>query len=350
MKRRILVTGCGGAASANFVDSLRGSGKDFFIAGTDTNKYHLRLATTDSRHLVPAASDPGYIRQLNAIISQEEVEMLHPQSDIEVRTLSENREDVCAKMLLPSKRTVRLCQDKMGLVRVLADNKVPVARSHEVRDAGDLDHAIDALRGSASQKVWLRATSGAGARASLPVMDKSHARAWIDYWSITFGIGYGKFMASEFLPGREFAFQSLWKDGRLITSQARERLEYLFGYLTPSGQTSSPSVARTVRNSDVNEIATKAVKSADANATGVFCVDLKENRDGVPCVTEINAGRFFTTSNFFAKAGCNMPLYYVQMALGERVQNMPQYDPLPADLYWIRMVDMGCKLVSRDEL
>ncbi|MGH3080766.1 MAG: ATP-grasp domain-containing protein [Gaiellaceae bacterium] len=156
-------------------------------------------------------------------------------------------------------------------------------------------------------------------------------------------------MVSEFLPGREFAFQSLWVDGELVTSAARERLEYVFGHLMPSGQGSSPSVARTVRRQDVNELAARAVGAVDADATGVVCVDLKEDGDGNPLVTEINAGRFFTTSNFLAEAGANMPYEYVRLALGESPDRLSRFDAVEPDLYWVRMIDMGYKLVREDE-
>jgi hypothetical protein len=153
-------------------------------------------------------------------------------------------------------------------------------------------------------------------------------------------------MASEFLPGREFAWQSLWQDGQLITSQARERIEYVFGELTPSGQSSSPSVARTVSRDDVNEAGERAVRAASGRPHGIYCADMKENATGQPLVTEINAGRFFTTSNFFAHAGLNMPDMYVRLGLGEKLMSRPErYNPLPDDLYWVRMIDMGFALV-----
>ena len=66
-------------------------------------------------------------------------------------------------------------------------------------------------------------------------------------------------------------------------------------------------------------------------------------------VTEINAGRFFTTSNFFAAAGINMPDMLVRCALGEDVEPIGTA-PLRAGLYWIRMVDMGYVLVPEEEL
>jgi hypothetical protein len=66
-------------------------------------------------------------------------------------------------------------------------------------------------------------------------------------------------------------------------------------------------------------------------------------------VTEINAGRFFTTSNFFAAAGLNMPDMLVRCAIGERPPRCGS-SPLPPDLFWIRMVDMGYVLVPGDAL
>ncbi len=52
--RRILVTGAGGSAAANFVHSLR-------------------LASE------PSAVEPDYLDALNALIESEEVELVHPQ-------------------------------------------------------------------------------------------------------------------------------------------------------------------------------------------------------------------------------------------------------------------------------
>ena len=129
------------------------------------------------------------------------------------------------------------------------------------------------------------------------------ALAWIRWWIDERGLRASDFMVSEMLPGREFAYQSVWQDGELIAGQARERVEYLYGHLTPSGQTSTPSVARTVSIPAVDDLAKRAIRALDPRPRGVFCVDIKESATGVPKVTEINAGRFFTTSNFFAARG-----------------------------------------------
>ena len=347
--KRILVTGCGGAAAANFVASLRAADEDFFIVGTDSNKFHLELADADARYILPRALEPTYLEKLNEIIEKEKVEFVHPQPDPEVLFLSRNREQVKTRLFLPSKQSIEVCQNKMDLVNHLEGKQIPTAESYSVEDEATLSSNVNKLLAN-NEKVWLRAIKGAGSRASLPIKDATHGKVWMDYWKTMKGIGYDQFMVSEFLPGKEFAFQSIWKDGKLVTSQARERMEYLFGYLTPSGQTSSPSITRTVHRDDVNDIATKAILSLDESATGVFCVDLKENKDGTPCITEINAGRFFTTSNFFSTAGSNMPHYYIKMAFEETLPELSQYNPLEKDLYWIRGMDMGFKLVKGDKL
>jgi carbamoyl-phosphate synthase large subunit len=346
--KRILVTGAGGSAAANFIKSLRLEQERFYVVGVDRQPYHLELADVDARYLVPAASDPGYIDAVNRIVAREGIEFVHPQPDPEVAALSEGRERLHAATFLPSREALRTCQDKMALAGALCAAGVPVGESVRLTDRAGLREGFARLR-ERHERVWLRATSGAGGRASLPVTRVEQAEAWIDYWQEMRGLSVRDFMLVEFLPGKEFAFQSLWLRGRLITSQARERLQYLFGYLTPSGQTSSPSVAVTVHRDDVNDIASRAVKAAAPDATGVFCVDLKENAAGVPCVTEINAGRFFTTSNFLAEAGCNMPYYYVKLAYGEPVPDLPQFNAVPAGYYWVRMMDMGHRLVKGEQ-
>lgn len=346
--RRILVTGAGGSAAANFVHSLRLAPEPFYVVGTDTSKFHLELAPVDARYLLPPADDPGYLDELNALVEMERVEVVHPQPEQEVLVLAREHERVRAATLLPSVETVGICQDKATFAGRVAEAGLPAPQFARADDEDTLREATASMLENREQ-AWVRAVRGAGARASLPVSSPDQAVAWVRYWIERQGLAFADFMVSEFLPGREFAFQSVWFHGRLVTSAARERLEYVFGHLMPSGQSSSPSVARTVHRDDVNELAARAVMAVDAEATGVFCVDLKEDESGRPLVTEINAGRFFTTSNFLAEAGANMPYTYVRLALGESLDGLPRFDAVEPDLYWVRMIDMGFKLVREDE-
>ena len=132
------------------------------------------------------------------------------------------------------------------------------------------------------ERVWVRALHGAGTRAALPVRTPEQAVAWVRWWSEERGLAPDQFMAAQMLPGREFAYQSLWQDGELVAGQARERVEYLYGHLTPSGQTSTPTVARTVAEPAVDALALAAIRALDPEPHGVFCVDMKQDADGQP--------------------------------------------------------------------
>lgn len=346
---RILITGAGGSAAYNFHDALRLDTVAHHVVGSDVKPYHLELIDLAAKYLVPPVSDAGYADAINAIVEKERIELVHPQPDVEVAWYAANDGAVNATTFLPDRDAVELCHDKMRFNERLSQRGVAVPRAFHVTDRDALEHALKVLL-DVQPKVWLRAIRGAGSRASLPVSSGYQGDAWIDYWRTFRGVDYGDFMASEFLPGPEFAWQSLWYDGELITCQARERIEYIFGNLTPSGQTSSPSVARTVNRLDVNQAGEAAVRAVMDRPHGVFCVDLKEGADGQPKVTEINVGRFFTTSNFFAHAGLNMPAMYVELATTGRLASPrpAQYDPLPENLYWVRMIDMGYRLVEGD--
>ncbi len=354
--KRILVLGAGGPAGWNFIKSLRYAPERMFIAVTDVNKWHLEYLEklANKFYIVPRCTEKNYIDVINMIIEEDNIEFVHAQPDIEVRVLSENREKVNATTFLPSKEAIRILQDKYLSTLKWYEKGLPVAKAIEIRD----DHIVDDLKKAFDEfgsPIWIRAKSGAGGRGSTPADNIDTAMHWIKYWRSR-GVKW-EFIAQEYLPGRNLAFLSVWKDGELIVSQARERLEYIYPYLAPSGITGTPAVARTIHDDKVNEIATEAVLAVDPNANGVYSVDLKEDADGTPVPTEINAGRFFTTSFYFTYAGsrfgiwyANMPYLYVKLAYNEKVsKEIPKYNILPPNVYWIRHIDAGQHLVREGE-
>lgn len=350
--KKILVTGAGGPAGVNFLKSLKSTEESMKLYGTDINQYHLEFGKpwTEKMLLIPRATSDHYISKLNDIINKYKIDLIHPQPDTEVFQISENREKIDAKTFLPKKETIRICQNKYLSANIWKDKMFPSVKAIEIRDdhlENDIANACNLL----GEKIWLRAKKGAGGTGSTPVENVETGVNWIKYWR-----SRGKkweFIAQEYLPGRNIAFQSIFKDGNLITSQARERIEYIYPYLAPSGVTGTPIVARTIHDDNVNKMATEAVLSIDSNATGVFCVDLKEDKLGKVCPTEINAGRFFTTSYFFSFASkkfnlplANMPYVLIKLAFNETIPKGSKYNILPKDLYWIRHIDCSEHLVQ----
>jgi len=346
--KRILVTGAGGPAGINFVKSLQIVPEKMFLVGTEANKHFIHLVSTDKKYLVPKAKEAGYIDKLNALAQKENIEFLHAQTDIEVQVVSENRGKLKTEVFLPSKRTVRACQDKLEATRTWQRKGIPVAGFKELRKESDIERAFEEL----GKPIWIRATYGAGGIGSTPAHNVETAASWINYWKAR-KVGW-RFIAQQHLPGRNVAFHSLWKDGELVTSMSRERLEYIYPHLAPSGITGTPAVQRTVHDEAINKTGTEAVLSIDPNFNGIACVDLKQNKEKVPCVTEINAARMFTTSFFFSYASktlrkdyyANIPYLYAKLALKEKIPNIPRYNVLPENLYWIRHIDAPARLVK----
>lgn len=333
--KRILVTGAGGSPSVNFTRSLRKGSEEYYIVGTDADKYYLQRAEVDAKYLAPLASDPKYIDFLNYVIDKEQIEFVHAQNDVEVSFLSENREKINAKTFFPAKETVRVLQDKFESFKVWEQAGIKVPKTIMIDRQTDLQDLLNSLGGS----MWIRATSGAGGRGSLPVHDVKTAKNWLDFHEKN-GAWDGNFTASELLEPETVTWMSIWKDGELVVAQGRKRLYWELAKISPSGVTGATGTGLTYSDAELDAIAEKAVRSIDPSPTGLFGVDMAYDKNGVPNPTEINIGRFFTTHQFFTDAGLNMPEMFVKLGYGEVVPKLEKVrNPLPDGLVWVRGMD-----------
>lgn len=309
MTKKILITGSGGSAGIGFTRCLKESTEEMVLVGTDCNEKTIYLSETNQKVLVPAANAENYIEVLNELVEMFEIEFLHAQPDKEIEVISENRDKIKANLFLPSKEAIKVCADKFKLYKIWERSNVPVAKTMQISNRDQLQIAFIDLK----LPIWLRAKRGAGGKGSLLVEKHEHAEAWIDYWK-----GWGEFTASEYLPGRNYGWDAIFKEGELVISHTKERLEYALSTSSPSGISGTASVVKEVEIEAVDKIAEEAIYAVDKEPNGVFSVDLKEDKNSAPCVTEINAGRFLTSSlHSFYKSGGILPLVYVNLAYGE---------------------------------
>ena len=83
--------------------------------------------------------------------------------------------------------------------------------------------------------------------------------------------------------------------------------------------------------------------------SGIFSTDLKENAAGIPCITEINAGRFSSATNIFDFTGKhNMAVTYVRLARGEPPDMVGEYD-VSEDHYMLRDIDALPRMFRAEE-
>lgn len=342
-KIRVLVLGAGGSPGVNFIKALRLAKEKFYIVGTDINKYFLEISPADKKYLLSDKKDKrGHIEELNKIIKKEKIDFVHAQPDLEVKNISDYRDLIRAKTFLPSKEAIDIFQDKWKTFVELSKNNVPVPFTQQVKNEENLKRILK----NNKDTLWLRAHKGAGGKASLPIKTFEQAKMWIEYW-VEKGLTWNDFLISELLPGKEVSWLSIWKNGKLICSQQKERMGWVQAAISPSGVGGTTAIQKTSSYKRVNDVCTKTILAVEKNADGIYVVDVKENRNGMPCVMEINPGRFFTTSLFFPVAGCNMPLIYLHLGLDLPIPKIKNpYNALPDDLYWIRVTDSNTGIVK----
>ncbi|MDV3244187.1 MAG: hypothetical protein LYZ66_03280 [Nitrososphaerales archaeon] len=351
--RGVLVTGAGGVAGVNFVRALHASEKGYRVVGTDYSKYYIEFPELAARYLTPKHDSADFVRKVASFAKREKVSFIHPQPSGEALVLSENRRELPAPVFLPIAKVMKAGQDKLESQRLLDAASVPVARTSAPTSVADLDEAFEQF----SPPVWVRARHGAGGRLSLECSSREEARHWVGLWKAK-GVPVSEFIFQELLPGRNIAWDSIWRDGRLVTSYCRERLEYPFKHISPSGITGTPSVARTLHDKRVSTTAERAVKALTKVPDGAFSVDIKEDAKGRPCVTEVDSGKFHTTMplwGYVAFKHMGLPWYsnladlYVRLGMGEEPPaDAPRHDLLPAGYYMIRNMDSGVLLWRED--
>lgn len=344
--KRILITGAGGPLGVNITRAFLNQDPPVFTVGTDCARYHLPLALTDERLLIPpATAGEPYLKALNEAIVKFDIQMVFPTHPTEVRTVSLYRDRIKARTYLPRHETILAAQNKYSSYRIWTAKGLPVPKTFLLSSPEEVEQAFEAIK---TRPVWVRGSgvpgSGIGV-ASLPCRNASQATAWIDYWE-----GWGQLAASEFLPGGNYTWMGIFREGELITSQCRERLEYVIPHVSPSGITGAPAVSRTIHRADINEYGEAAVRALDPGAHGVFFTDLKCDDDDVPRITEVNGGRFGTTINFYTTAGANFPKLLTDLALDAPLGEWPKQDVLPAGLYWLRTLDCGPVLLKEEDL
>lgn len=338
MSRRILITSAGSGPCNNLMRSLLHGDASTFLIGCHSDRFVLKQSRGQRNFLLPP-SDSAFDQALRSVIADARVDLVIPGNDRDALVLAKLHEQtpLPCRSFLPTFETIDLCQDKYILNLRLRDRGVPVPRTYAVSDRASLNEAWDAL--DRRDLTWCRIRKGAASRGATMVRETDQAWSWISYWHDMRGVPVEDFTLSEFLPGRDYNVQGIWSDGRLILIKMCERLSYLNASQQPSGMASTPALAKTVWESAAIEACEAALRAIDPHAHGVFNFDLKENEAGVPCITEINAGRFAMITNIYDLTGRhNMAESYARLACGEAVHIDDPCDD-PGEYYLVRELD-----------
>jgi len=338
MSKKIMITGAGSAQSNATINCLLMANDGEEIIGPGADAVDLMFCGAHKRYLVPHAKQADHKAALLKLIELERPDMIHFQHDLEVWKALQFRDEIEAlgvKMLVPDLDTVDTCVHKYKSWLKFKEAGVVVPENIVINDRQDLRRALKEL-GDENGKVWLRAKSiGNGGKGSLAVSDYEEAEKWVDR-----NDGWGEFVAAELLTERTITWLSIWVNGKLIVAQGRRRHSWAYSAMSPSGVTGITKVCETVSDALVDDIAVKAIKAITPVPNGIFGVDMTYDRRGIPNPTEINVSRFFTTIQFFAEAGLNMPKILKDIVLYDKFPDLGKpVNPLPDGLLWLRALD-----------
>jgi biotin carboxylase len=331
---KVAVLGAGGPAGVNWCRALAEA--DHEVWAVDADRTHLTWAKPWCDEVVHA---PALSSEL---VNSFGCDVVHAAPDTLVRWLAERRDEITAAVLLPALATIERCQYKP--LAVAAWERAELRSGAMPVDLDAISDWLNFAKDAYGLPFWLRATEGAGAKGATLVEDLRTGYHWLRYWQ-TRGLN-ASWMCEEYFPGRDYAWTGIYLHGELVTSFARERLEYIYPGLSPSGLTGTPVRAAVVHDDRVNEVAEHAVAAVDQNPTGIFAVDLREDVYGMPRPTEINAGRGGTTTGLWSVAtGANFAHLAARLATGdwsalERWASLKR-NALPEGLELRRHVDCG---------
>ncbi|HEX2206308.1 MAG TPA: ATP-grasp domain-containing protein [Longimicrobium sp.] len=130
---KVLVTGAGALLGQGIIRSLRLSGLAPEIVAADPSPHAVGLWWADRRHLIPLASDPGYVQALRALLRAERPDALLVGTDTELPLIAGVREELEAEtgtaVLVSPPDVVRIADDKWLTYAFLRDQGLPAPAS-----------------------------------------------------------------------------------------------------------------------------------------------------------------------------------------------------------------------------
>jgi carbamoyl-phosphate synthase large subunit len=346
---RIVITGAGSAQANGVINCLLMADDGDEIIGLGSDPADLMMCRAHRRYLMPHSRDSRYQQAMMQLLSIEKPDMIHFQHDAELWSAMRFRDKIEAAgvgMLVPDAETIDTCVHKYKSWLKFRAAGIKVPENMVLCRPEDLRQAFRTM-GDATGTVWLRAMSiGGGGKGALATNDFDEGVKWIERSS-----GWGDFLAAELLTKDTVTWQSIWHKGQLVVAQSRRRKGWAHSALSPSGVTGVTKVGETCSDPVVDRIAAEAVKAVSAVPHGIYGVDMTYDRAGIPNPTEINISRFFTTIQFFAEAGLNMPKILKDLVLHDRLPRLDRIvNPLPDGLLWLRAMDCPPMLTTQEQI
>jgi len=311
---KVLITGACGVTSRAVVRSLKLSKHyhDTIFIGTDVaeNPYGFFEGLYSKIYKCPHVNDPKYYEWMNGLCKKE-----NPDAAIimpELESIFWSARGFPATTILPPPKFSHIVISKARLYSSLTGTDLIPKFSILEKD--------DLLKGRALKKwpIWLRDFSEAGSSGKGSFLASNHADvvAWV-----TINPKIDKYLVADYLPKGNYACHLLFDQGNIVKIACYERLEYFMARTTISGISGNICKGRLLWDDRLPAISEKAVRKildfTGEEMNGLIAVDLKEDENGLPRITEINL-RHVAATYAFALAGFNLAEAHLSLILGRR--------------------------------
>lgn len=303
----ILITGVGGPTPRSFAIALKeySDYTSYNLFATDIDPLSIGLYQDDlfeESFLIPKATNPDYWNAIEEIVITRGIDaaVILPEVEVQVWSRKMEEDKLPCRAILPDPSIAELLVDKAKMTAVLVDLDVVPPSVKFLRDANTFDLVFDVL----NFPFWVRSTSGSSGLGSLKINSEIDLKNWIQI-----NPDVDDFLASKYLPGRNLACKMLYYEGKLLRAACAERVNYVMSKVAPSGITGNTAFGRLLNEPGLVDLVSTAMNKlfnySGAKKRGFFTVDLKEDENGKPYITEVNI-RHVAFTQCFAAGGANL--------------------------------------------
>ena len=275
-----------------FRHALRDLGVGGTVLVTDVNHLSPGVHAADEAHLVPLATDPGYLEAIEEICHRAAVDLVVPTIDDELPLFGANRarfEAFGARVAASAAGTARTCNDKLLTYQRLAREHIAIATTY----------LPDGLPGDLEFPVFVKPRSGRGGVGAFAATTARELEFFVEYVEDP--------IVQHYLDGPEFTIDVLCDfSGDVLSVVPRERLVVRAGTSDRGRTTDDPALIA---------LGLQCARALQfVGAANVQCRVV----DGRPTVFEVNP-RFSGGIPLTIAAGADFPRCLVELVLGRPV-------------------------------
>lgn len=330
----VLFTSAGNDGFQAVFKALNGTVYQCIAVDARSDAYGLYLVK--QRHVVPLRNSRDFIPTLLHIAKEKGARFLLPLSTDDQLFFAQHLSHFYSngiKVLVSDLAAVRIANDKLALAEFAQQNSIPQPRFITITSKDQFEPSLAALKADDNPIVLKigRTTGAKGVKIVHPKMDVTRRLFGRDNIHISLGelkrwLGaleeWPAFVLTEYLPGNEYSVDLFLENRRVQVGVARKRLQTLYGLAL---------VAEIVDEPDVLELAIKIAERLGLNY--IANIQIKRDGNGSPMLMEVNP-RIPGSIDLTVAAGCNMPLWALQIASGQRVSYTQAHIGLKMTRHW----------------